>query len=162
MAKPLHIRHVAVTFVSTFLFFAIVLCLWYEPHVLLQDPLMAFAWAGTAYLLAYTVTECVRLPEFPSFIGLTGALLLFAFDIARHGDFIVQKHGNGLLSHPRWAQFAIGNCNVSGNQELTCRVIQSVVPAASIVLCVIAGLLLVPMIHKLFTLASPSRRVVDQ
>jgi hypothetical protein len=101
MAKPLHIRHVAVTFVSTFLFFAAVLCLWYEPHVLLQGPLMAFAWAGTAYLLAYTVTECVRLPKLPGFIGLTGALLLFAFDIARHGDCFSNRSPDRPRAAPR-------------------------------------------------------------
>jgi hypothetical protein len=148
--KALHVRHVAFTFFGTYLFVAIVLSYWYAPTVLLQDPLICFAWAGTAYLVAYAVTEFVRKPGFFNFLGLPGALLLLAFDFARHASLIAQltaPHGLPILNRYPWAQFE--SCAASGSVTFPCSVGVPLSNNPAMVLGVVAGLLIVPMIYKL-------------
>ncbi|PWF46657.1 hypothetical protein [Massilia glaciei] len=147
--KPLHLRHVAITFVGTFLFFAAILSRWYEPAIVLQDPLLGFAWAGTAYLVAYAVTEFVRMPGLLTFLGLPAASLLLAFDIARHGNLMAQ---GGFLNNFAWVPWTSGTCAVSGDRGLICKMVLSLAGNPAIVLWVVVSLLLVPMRHKLSTL----------
>lgn len=151
--KPIYIRHVAVTFVATFALVAFFLTHWYEPNVLLLDPIIRFAWAGTAYLIAYAVTEVLRKPGFFSGLGLCGGVLLLAFDIARHSSLIMQlsgPYGPSFIPAHFWLTFSACTA-AAASDSLLCKTIEPMYLHPAITLGVVAALLVVPMVYKLLT-----------
>ena len=159
--KPIHVRHVAITFVATFVLVAFSLTRWYEPRVLLQDPYIAFAWAGTAYLVAYAVTEFVRKPGFFSGLGLCGGALLLAFDFARHSQLIVQlsePFGPSFIPAHHWQTFS--TCSAAAaSDSFVCKTIEPMYLNPAITLGAVAGLLVLPMVYKLLTLRTTNAGV---
>jgi hypothetical protein len=151
--KPIYVRHVAATFVATFALVAFFLTHWYQPGVLLQDPIIRFAWAGTAYLIAYAVTEFVRKPGFFSGLGLCGGALLLAFDIARHSHLIIQlsgPYGPSFIPAHLWLTFS--TCNAAAaSDSFVCKTIEPMYLNPTITLGAVAGLLVLPMLYKLLT-----------
>ena len=146
---PLHARHVAFTFAGVFIAIAALLTLWYEPAILLQDPLLRFSWAGTAYVFAYCVTETVRLPGYRTILYLPAALLLLACDIARHGGVIQQLYYQPWLSGLPFVELSVGACVAGGGRAWTCKAVLPLVEHAVIVWSMVAALLLVSMVLKL-------------
>jgi hypothetical protein len=152
--KPIYIRHVAATFVATFALVAFFLSHWYEPSVLLQEPIIRFAWAGTAYLFAYAVTEFVRKPGFFSALGLCGGVLLLAFDIARHSQLIIQlsePFGPPFIPAHLWLTFSACTA-AAASDSLLCKAIEPMYLNPAVTLGFVAGLLVLPMVYKLLTL----------
>jgi hypothetical protein len=161
LRKPIHVRHVAATFVVTFALVAFFLTHWYEPYILLQDPYIQFAWVGTAYLIAYAVAELVRKPGFFSGLGLCGGALLLGFDIARHSQLIIQlsePHGPSFIPAHLWLKFS-GCTAAAASDSFLCTTIEPMYLNPALTLGVVAGLLVLPMVYKLLTLRTPNTGV---
>jgi hypothetical protein len=118
-----------------------------------NDPTMAFLWVGSSYVVAYSLVEFVRRVTWPTFIGLLGGFMLLAFDVARHGNLLLQDSNGGASG--MFLQLISSNyCAVTGASNLPCKLTVFLATRPATVFSVVAAALLASAVGKFLTLRS--------